>query len=252
MEVVNIANVNIFSGNWKRFIELNKDILFSDQRESLIISSTSVHGVIESQTDSNLMNILNKSYILNPDGRPLVILGKLLGNKLMEQIRGPDVLPTITGLTEGKNLRHFFYGGKEGVAKQLAESLKAMFPNIKIADVYCPPFRELTQLELTNIVDTINKSKADIVWVGLPTPKQEKWANSVRSQLDVKAIYTVGAAFDFQTGNLDPTPYWITSISLEWFYRLVKEPKRLLKRYMKIVPYFLLLSLKQILKNLYK
>ena len=113
MDTVNIAGVDIYSGTWDKFIALNKNILFLTENKSLVISSTSVHGVIEAQTDIYFKDILNSSYLLNSDGKPLVLMGKLLGKKIMQQIRGPDVLPRICDLTQNSHLRHYFYGGKD-------------------------------------------------------------------------------------------------------------------------------------------
>ena len=97
--------------------------------------------------------------------------------------------------------------------------------------------------------DLINKSDTDIVWVGLSTPKQEKWANEIRKRIKVKAIYTVGAAFDFEIGLVKPAPSWIAKIYLEWLYRILKEPNRLLARYLKIIPKFFFISINEIFKN---
>jgi len=235
---IKIGGIKIFSGSKDDFIKINQSILFNNNKKSLIISSTSVHGIVESQYDANYQTILNKSYLLNPDGRPLSLLGKLRGHKKMEQIRGPDVLPEICKITAKSDNKHFFYGGNEGVADQLAESLKNDNPTINIVGTYCPPFRELSEKEMNEIADLINRSGADIVWVGLSTPKQEKWAYAIKDRISVKAIYTVGAAFDFEIGIVQPAPKWITKMYLEWLYRIIKDPKRLSMRYIKIIPKF--------------
>ncbi len=243
---IKIGGINIFSGSKDDFIKINQSVLFDNKKESLIISSTSVHGIVESQYDSTYQNILNKCYLLNPDGRPLSLLGKLRGHKKMEQIRGPDVLPEICRITAKSNNKHFFYGGNEGVADQLAKSLKKDNHAINIAGTYCPPFRELSEKEMNEIADLINRSEADIVWVGLSTPKQEKWAYAIKDKISVKAIYTVGAAFDFEIGIIQPAPKWITKIYLEWLYRIIKDPRRLLMRYLRIIPKFLSIILKEL------
>ncbi len=246
---ITLGGVNIFAGSKDSFFKINKEVLLANERESLVISSTSVHGIIEAQKDKKYENILNQSFLLNPDGRPLSLLGQILGKKDMEQIRGPDVLPEICRLTANSDLKHFFYGGKEGVAEKLAESLINNNPELSVSGTYCPPFRELSTKEMDEIAKLINESETDIIWVGLSTPKQEKWANAIRKRVKVKAIYTVGAAFDFEIGLVKPAPSWIAKIYLEWLYRILKEPKRLLVRYLKIIPKFVYISINEILKN---
>jgi N-acetylglucosaminyldiphosphoundecaprenol N-acetyl-beta-D-mannosaminyltransferase len=148
-------------------------------------------------------------------------------------------------------VRHFFYGGNEGVAEELAQRMQARFPGLKVAGYYCPPFRPLNASEKAEVVATINALGADIVWVGLSTPKQEKWIGEMHRALNVKLLFSVGAAFDFQTGRLKLTPPLFHRLGLEWLYRLLLEPKRLWRRYLNIVPYFLAKSGMQLLKTLF-
>ena len=246
---IKLGNVKIFAGSKISFFEINKKVLFSKESESLVISSTSVHGIIEAQDDKKYEDILNQSFLLNPDGKPLSLLGRILGEQDIEQIRGPDVLPEICNITANSNLKHFFYGGKEGVADKLAVSLINNNPELSVSGTFCPPFRELSTKEMDDIAKIINETKTDIVWVGLSTPKQEKWASEIRKRIKVKAIYTVGAAFDFEIGLVKPAPSWIAKIYLEWLYRILKEPRRLLARYLKIIPKFVYISINEILKN---
>lgn len=248
-EKVDILGVNIFSGGWCSFIDICNEVLNSSNKSSLIVSATSVHGVIEAQTDEVYKRILNNSFIAHPDGRPLMFFGKMAGDKKIEQIKGPEVLPEICKLTAKRNINHFFYGGKEGVAEDLAGRMQKRYSGLRVSGYYCPPFRDLTYKEKKDIITQINETGTDIVWVGLSTPKQEKWAYEFRKKLNVKLIFTVGAAFDFHTDNLELAPEWATKLYIEWLYRLVKEPKRLWKRYFRIVPMFLYLALKQIIKE---
>ena len=249
VEEVDILGVNIFSGGWNSFIDICNKILSSNKKCSLIISATSVHGVIEAQSDEVYKEILNNSFIAHPDGRPLMFFGKMTGEKKIEQIKGPEVLPKICKMTAQRNINHFFYGGKEGVAEVLARRMQERYPGLRVSGYYCPPFRDLTYKEKKDIIKQINETGTDIVWVGLSTPKQEKWAYEFRKKLNVKLIFTVGAAFDFHTDNLDLAPQWTTQFYIEWLYRLIKEPKRLWKRYFKIVPMFLYYASKQIIKE---
>ena len=130
-----------------------------------------------------------------------------------------------------KGYKHFFYGGEEGVAAQLKKIFENKFPGVKITGTYCPPFRKLTEEEDKKICEMINSSGADIVWVGLSTPKQEYWMHEHRDKLSVSLMIGVGAAFNFLTGRVKEAPRWMRSSGLEWVFRLLSEPRRLWKRY---------------------
>jgi N-acetylglucosaminyldiphosphoundecaprenol N-acetyl-beta-D-mannosaminyltransferase len=223
-----------------------KNTLKKNEKKSLYICASSVHGIIESQKDLELKEILNNAFINHPDGLPLVKMGRLLGEKKMEQIKGPKLFPAICEMTSSMNVRHFFYGGKEGVADKLANKMAKKYPGLKLAGTYCPPFRSLRENEKNKIINAINKFRADVVWVGLSSPKQEKWIGEFHKKIKVKLIFSVGAAFDFHTGNIIFAPLWMQKIGLEWFYRLIKEPKRLWKRYFKIIPPFMFFSILQL------
>jgi len=160
----------------------------------------------------------------------------------MEQIKGPDLFPKVCELTSKMDVRHFFCGGREGVADDLARRMSDRFPGLKVAGTYCPPFRPLTDREKDELVEAINSSGTDIVWVGLSTPKQEKWIGEFHDKLNTKLIFSVGAAFDYHTGRLMFSPVLFQRLGLEWFHRLISEPRRLWRRYFKIVPLFIIYS----------
>jgi N-acetylglucosaminyldiphosphoundecaprenol N-acetyl-beta-D-mannosaminyltransferase len=132
---------------------------------------------------------------------------------------------------ESKGYRHYFYGGKEGVPAELAERLKQRFPKIDVVGQYSPAFRPLTEVEDETVIRAINSAEPDIVWVGLSTPKQERWMASHRASLHASVLIGVGAAFDFLSGRLSQAPRWMMNIGLEWLFRLMMEPRRLWKRY---------------------
>jgi N-acetylglucosaminyldiphosphoundecaprenol N-acetyl-beta-D-mannosaminyltransferase len=127
-------------------------------------------------------------------------------------------------------LRHFFYGGQPGVADALADRLMAQFPGLRVADSYCPPFQELSPAEDAEIVGRINEAKPDVVWVGLGSPKQEKWMAEHVGKIDAAALIGVGAAFDFHAGRVKWAPAWMRKAGVEWVYRLAQEPKRMWRR----------------------
>lgn len=200
---------------------------------------TGVHGIMESQTDPELLAIHNRSGLTVPDGMPTVWAGHFAGFKSMERVYGPDLMPAFIAAGVGQGWKHYLYGGGEGVGDVLEQKLRARFPGVEIVGKHCPPFRPLTDAEEDEIVDLINSSGAQVVWVGLSTPKQERWMDRMAHRLDANVVLGVGAAFDINADLLHRAPRWIQRIGMEWFYRLVKEPRRLAKRYLKNNPRFI-------------
>lgn len=210
------------------------------------VCATSVHGVIEAQRDPGFMGILSRASIVTPDGMPLAWMGRLQGFMGMRRVYGPDVMLEVCRLAAGRGLRHYFYGGAPGVADALARRMCEQFPGLTVAGTYCPPFRELSDHEISRVAESINSASTDILWVGLSTPKQERWIARIQKLLSVKVALTVGAAFDFHTGRVPQAPPWMQSRGLEWLYRVLREPRRLWRRYAYNNPRFLWLSLLQL------
>ena len=202
------------------------------------ICVTGVHGVMEAQRDPQLREILNQSFLNTPDGMPMVWVGKLKGHREMDRVYGPDLMLLVCEFTRDKNYTHFLYGGAEGVAAELKQKLEARFPGIKIAGTYTPPFRPLTADEEAELVRTVNANKPDIVWVGLSTPKQEKFMARYGGKFDATLLFGVGAAFDFHAGRVRQAPRWMQRSGLEWLFRLYCEPRRLWRRYFRNNPLF--------------
>lgn len=209
-----------------------------DEGESHYVCVTGVHGVMESQEDPELLRIHNRSGLTTPDGMPMVWAGKRAGAEHMTRVYGPDLMLEICARSAAAGWTHYFYGGKEGVPEQLAARLTERFPGLKVVGTYSPPFRELTNAERDEITDAINSAGPDFVWVGLSTPKQERWMDSQVGRLDAAAVLGVGAAFDIHAGLLPQAPPWMQKRGLEWLYRLLKEPRRLWKRYLGNNPRF--------------
>jgi len=204
---------------------------------------TGAHGIIEMQDDPLVRKINNDAGLVTPDGMPEVWLGKLNGHKEMEKVYAPDIMMDVYAVSPKRGYRHFLYGGKEGVADKLADVLRQKYPGIQVVGTYCPPFRTLTDQEVTDVQNQINESKANIVWCGLGCPKQERWMNQFRPLVDAQVLIGVGAGFDFLSGEKPLAPKWVQKSGFEWFYRMVSEPKRLVGRYGKIVPRFIWLNL---------
>lgn len=207
-------------------------------RERRFVTVTGVHGVIEAQGDPMFKWILNRSGICVPDGVPIVWLAWLAGHSGVTRVFGPDLMLKVSSVLGERNGSAFYYGGLPGVADELATAISARYPGIQTAGTYSPPFRELTDGEARSVVDLVNRSGADVLWVGLSTPKQERWMWNFRARLKVPVIAGVGAAFDYNTERIGRAPRWIQQGGFEWFYRLVQDPRRLWKRYARNNPLF--------------
>lgn len=209
----------------------------SGHREYVCV--TGVHGVVESLQQPDLIGIHNEAGMVTPDGMPLVWCSRVAGASWVERVYGPDLLLQLCEESLTKGWSHYFYGAAPGVADRLAARLTTRFPGLKVAGTYSPPFRELDEGEVDEVVDMINLAAPTIVWVGLSTPKQERWMNSFRHRLDAPVFIGIGAAFDIHAGTLRQAPPWMQRSGLEWLFRVMVEPRRLWKRYLIMVPTFL-------------
>jgi N-acetylglucosaminyldiphosphoundecaprenol N-acetyl-beta-D-mannosaminyltransferase len=198
------------------------------------VTLTCVDSLVNACKTPLFKNICNNSFLSLPDGLPLVWIARRSRGvkKIKTNTRGTTFVYKFIESTADKNYKHFFYGGKEGVAEQLKKSFEDKFPQVKIVGTYCPPFRELTREEDRKVCDMINASGANIVWVGIGAPKQEYWMSLHQDRLSASLMIGVGAAFDFLTGNAKEAPGWMQKIGLEWLFRLHSEPRRLWKRYL--------------------
>lgn len=204
------------------------------------ICVTGVHGVMEAQAEAGFKTILNDAFLCTPDGMPMVWAGRLAGHRQMRRVYGPDLLLDVCAWSETSGCRHFFYGGADGVAELLAQKLKVKFPRLAVAGTFTPPFRALNADEIKNLQAQVRAARPDIVWVGLSTPKQEKFMAEFLPQLDATLMVGVGAAFDFHSGRIRQAPRWMQRSGLEWLYRLGCEPRRLARRYLQNNPRFVL------------
>lgn len=198
-----------------------------------------MNSVLNAGRESSLRRFYNRSGMTLPDGVPLVWAGHLAGFPQMQRVCGPDFMPAMLETSVAHGWSHYFLGGADGVAERLAAAMSARFPGLAVAGWECPPFRQLDDAEKAEMVARINASGADIVWIGLGAPKQEKWMAEFRSQLDASVLIGVGAAFDFHTGDVRRAPVAMQKMGLEWAYRLSQEPRRLWRRYVLGVPRFL-------------
>ena len=210
-----------------------------ERREQHYVCVTGVHGVMESQRDPDLRRIHNAAGLVTPDGMPLVWLCRLAGYSKVERVYGPDLMLACCGRSVARGYRNFFYGGTSGIPELLIARLRARFPELHITGTYSPPFRRLTSEEDDEIVRRINQADPDIIWVGLSTPKQERWMSEHVGRVTAPVMIGVGAAFDFHAGIKRQAPRWMQHSGLEWFFRLLTEPRRLWRRYLYNNPMFL-------------
>jgi N-acetylglucosaminyldiphosphoundecaprenol N-acetyl-beta-D-mannosaminyltransferase len=204
------------------------------------ICVTGVHGVMEAQQDTGFRSILNRAFLNTPDGMPMVWIGKLNGRREMDRVYGPDLMLRVCEFGQERGYTHFLYGGGEGVVEELERNLETKFPGIKIVGTYTPPFRPLNEAEEKELVGLVNGLRPDFLWVGLSTPKQEKFMAQYQDKFDATLMVGVGAAFDFHAGRVRQAPRWMQRSGLEWMFRLCCEPRRLWRRYFRNNPRFLL------------
>jgi N-acetylglucosaminyldiphosphoundecaprenol N-acetyl-beta-D-mannosaminyltransferase len=210
-----------------------------DARERGYICVCNVHAVMASEEDPELRASLLGSSVNVPDGQPLVWAINALGHSLAGRVYGPELMSRACARAATTQQRLYLYGGRnQGALVQLALNLRQRYPGVKIVGGYSPPHRPLACEEEDAVVDEINRSRADVVWVGIGVPKQEKWMASMRDRLEAPVLVGVGAAFDFHAGLVPQAPNWIQEAGLEWAYRLAHEPRRLWRRYLRYNPRF--------------
>src|SRR5579863_8541866 len=200
------------------------------------VAVTGMHGISEAVSNPAFRSALAAASLVVCDGMPLVWLGRLHGHRLKRRVYGPELMEAFCRET-GPRYRHFFYGGAQGVPEHLAEVLRTRH-GIQVVGTFSPPFRPLTPEEDREVVAMIEATQPDVLWIGLSTPKQERWMYEHRTKLTVPAVLGVGAAFDLNTGKLRQAPSWMREHGLEWLFRLFAEPRRLWRRYLVNGPIF--------------
>ncbi|MEX0769236.1 MAG: WecB/TagA/CpsF family glycosyltransferase [Balneolaceae bacterium] len=220
----------------------------SGEKNNHCISATGAHGIVYAFKNPLFKNLLQSFYMNLPDGMPAVWVGRAKGAREMERCYGPDFFARMMSETAGHPLKHFFCGGREGVPEKLKDVCETVFGNRNICGTYSPPFREIGGYDYEEIARQINEAGAHIVWIGISTPKQEQFAARLAEHTDVHFLITVGAAFDFHIGNIRQAPKWMQQSGLEWFFRLCMEPRRLMRRYIEIVPLFIYYALLDLIR----
>lgn len=233
---VNVLGVGISATNLSQAVaEIESWIGRGEKR---YVNVCTVHTVMECQNDSDLRAIVNGSGLSTPDGMPLVWLARMHGYRHAGRVYGPDLMLALSERSHITGHRHFFYGGAHGVAHLLIEKLEQRYPGLIVAGRHSPPFRAAGAVEESQVLEEINASRPDIIWVGLGTPKQDYWVARHRAALTAPVLIAIGAAFDFHAGLLRQAPRWMQRSGLEWFFRLMQEPRRLAFRYLVYNPLF--------------
>jgi N-acetylglucosaminyldiphosphoundecaprenol N-acetyl-beta-D-mannosaminyltransferase len=192
---------------------------------------SNVHTTVISFDDVNYCAVQNGGIIAIPDGGPLSSVGRSRGFKMMQRTTGPSYMGEIFNITVEKGYRHYFYGSTEETLEKLYQKLNERYPGIQVAGMFSPPFRPLTMKEDATIVQRINETKPDFIWIGLGAPKQEVWMATHQGKVDGFMV-GVGAGFDYFAENISRAPGWMQRTNLEWVYRLIQDPKRLFSRYL--------------------
>lgn len=241
---VNVLGVGISALNLDSAVETLAQARAAGRRGFVTI--TGAHGVIESQDDPSLRHIHNTSLLSTPDGMPMVWMGRLQGYRTMGRVYGPDLMERMMAWSQESGATHYFLGGNTGVAQDLKLCLEQRFPGIRIVGTHTPPFRPLQASEIETLAAELRQKDPDFVWIGLSTPKQERFMAAHLEPLGARIMLGVGAAFDFHTGRVTQAPRWIQRSGLEWLFRLTKDFRRLWPRYSRVVPRFLCLATLQL------
>ena len=209
------------------------------KRERGYLCVCNVHTVMAAAEDPELRAALYASSFNVPDGQPLVWAITALGHSLADRVYGPELMARACARASADSLRFYLYGGRnQGALLQLTLNLRHRYPAVRIVGGYSPPHRPLSDEERDAVAEEINRTGADVVWVGIGVPKQEKWMAQMRPRLEAAVLVGVGAAFDFHAGLVSQAPGWLQRAGLEWAYRLAHEPRRLWRRYVRYNPRF--------------
>ena len=232
-ERVNILGVGVSAINMDQALVTVDGWVASRAREYVCVCP--VHSIMECRRSEEVRRTFNRAGLVTPDGMPLVWVARALGRHNVGRVYGPDLMLAI--LSRERH-RHFFYGGGPGVAQRLTEAMTTRYPKLEVAGFIEPPFATLDELSTPVVAQAINARSADIVWVGMSSPKQDLWMARMRPLLDAPVIIAVGAAFDFHSGRVRQAPAWMQRSGLEWLFRLGTEPRRLWRRYVVDNPWF--------------
>ena len=244
----NIFNIMIDNITMNECIE-KIDKLINDGKYHYVVTPNVDH-IVKLQNDSYFLNVYKEADMVLTDGMPLIWYSKLIGNPIIEKISGSDLFPKVCELSASKGYRIFLLGAAEGIAEIAKRNLQSKYNGLKIVGTYSPEYGfENDFNKINEIINMINHYKPDILAVGLGAPKQEKFIYRYKDKLKVPISLAIGATIDFEAGNIKRAPKWMRNIGMEWFYRLIKEPKRMYKRYIVDDRKFFKIALIDFIKN---
>ena len=223
-----IMGVNLAAIDMPWLIKFTKKYIKELSGDYMCVSN--VHTTVMSYGDPTYCAVQNGGIMAIPDGGPLSSVGRKRGFSEMKRTTGPDYMKEMLKISAKEGYRHYFYGSTEDTLEKLEETIRKDYPGVQVAGLYSPPFRPLSKEEDEKIIQMINESHADFVWVGLGAPKQERWMAAHQGKIHGFMV-GVGAAFDYEVGNIDRAPMWMQKANSEWLYRLIQEPRRLFRRY---------------------
>jgi N-acetylglucosaminyldiphosphoundecaprenol N-acetyl-beta-D-mannosaminyltransferase len=236
-EAIDVLGVPVSAVDYDGVIDWMDGTVAARGRGYVCVAAT--HTVMVAQEDAETLQAVLGASLVVPDGQPLVWALRALGRPLPDRVYGPELMLRHCERAAANGTRIFLYGGRnQGALVQLTLNLRRRFPGLRVVGGMSPPFRELDAAELDVIAEEIDRTGADIVWVGIGVPKQEKWMAAMRERLDAPVLVGVGAAFDFHAGLVPQAPSWMQSAGLEWAFRLAQEPTRLWRRYLRYNPRF--------------
>jgi N-acetylglucosaminyldiphosphoundecaprenol N-acetyl-beta-D-mannosaminyltransferase len=245
IEQANVLGVGVHAIDMRRAASVLETQI--RERKKGYVCLAGVHGIMEALRNQSLKTIFAEALLVAPDGMPLVWVGHLQSFSAMRRVFGPDLMIDIISGAEFRNCVHFLCGGEAGVAESLRDEMVRRFPWIKIAGIYSPPFGPMTKMEEREFITKVRLLQPDIIWVGLSTPKQERFMARYLPMLDTKLMIGVGAAFLFHTGAIQDSPEWVKRAGLQWLHRLLQEPSRLWRRYLRNNPLFIVHAFLQII-----
>jgi N-acetylglucosaminyldiphosphoundecaprenol N-acetyl-beta-D-mannosaminyltransferase len=244
---VPVLGIPLALTDYERTMDWMDEMVASGQRGYVVPAA--VHCVMVAHEEPETWDAVQGGLVV-PDGQPLVWAMKLLGHAGASRVYGPELMARYCERAARTGTRMFLYGGRnQGALVQLALNLRHRYPGIKIVGGYSPPYRDLDDQERAAIADEINRSRADVVWVGIGQPRQEKWMARMHDALDAPVLVGVGAAFDFHAGLVPQAPRWMQVTGLEWTFRLAHEPRRLWRRYARYNPRFVAGFMRQYLRR---
>lgn len=232
-----LLGVPVALTDYERTLDWIDAAVAARSREYICVAA--VHTIMAVQEDEDLREAVLGSSFTVPDGQPLVWALKALGHEMGDRVYGPTLMDRACARAAKTGQRMYLYGGRnQGALAQLTRTMRLRYPGLKIVGGYAPPFRPLTAAEEDHVARDINRSGADVVWVGIGVPKQEKWMAKMRPRLSAPVLIGVGAAFDFHAGLVPQAPAAMQRFGLEWLFRMAQEPRRLWKRYARYNPLF--------------